>query len=215
MEIASQHVPESTFGPHPPSMRNVLPENRVTHGLQAVIDVAVLSCGWWLLALSTLTCVEILGRKFFGFSLQGVDEIGSYTFAIVTAFGFSYALISAGHTRVDFLLSRFALRTRALLNGTAMVVLAALTLLATYRAWHVLAESHELVSTAPTPLATPLWYPQTIWFAAWLLFAVTALVAAVHACQLALRRDWAELNLRYGPQTLEEEIESESAVRLK
>ena len=196
-------------------MRKVLPDNRVTRTLQVVIDVAVLACGWWLLALSALTCVEILGRKFFGFSLQGVDEIGSYTVAIVTAFGFSYALVTAGHTRVDFLLSHFAPRTRALLNGVAMVMLAALTLLAAYRAGHVLAESYELVSTAPTPLATPLWYPQSIWFAAWVLFAATALMAAAYACRLAVRRDWTELNRRYGPQTLEEEIESESAVRLK
>ena len=196
-------------------MRKVLPENRVTRILEGAIDVAALVCGWWLLALSALTCIEILGRKFFGFSLQGVDEIGSYTFAIVTAFGFSYALISAGHTRVDFLLSRFAPRTQALLNGAAVVTLAALTMLAAYRAWHVLTESLELVSTAPTPLATPLWYPQSIWFAAWALFAATALVAAAYACRLVLRRDWNQLNRRYGPQTLEEEIESESAVRLK
>lgn len=196
-------------------MRKVLPESRATRILEAAIDVAALVCGWWLLALSALTCIEILGRKFFGFSLQGVDEIGSYTFAIVTAFGFSYALISAGHTRVDFVLSRFSPRTQALLNAASVVTLAALSLLAAYRAWHVLAESHELVSTAPTPLATPLWYPQTIWFAAWLLFAVTAVVVAAFAGRLVLRRDWTELNRRYGPQTLEEEIESESAVRLK
>ena len=52
-------------------MRKVLPESRGTRILEAAIDAAALACGWWLLALSALTCVEILGRKFFGFSLQG------------------------------------------------------------------------------------------------------------------------------------------------
>jgi TRAP-type mannitol/chloroaromatic compound transport system permease small subunit len=210
-------APEPRFGigARRPPMRQVLPASPYTRLLERLIDLTALACGWWLLVLSVLTCVEILGRKFFGFSLQGVDEIGSYTFAIVTTFGFSYALVCAGHTRVDFLLSRFTPRVRALLNVTAMVTLAGLALLAAYRAWHVLADSRDLMSTAPTPMATPLWYPQSIWFAAWALFAVTAVSAAAYACGLSLRRNWAEVNRRFGPPTLEEEIESESAVRLK
>ena len=195
-------------------MRSVLPSNAFTRAFQGVVDVLVIACGWWLLALSALTCVEILGRKFFGFSLQGVDEIGSYTFAIITTFGFSYALVTAGHTRVDFLLSRFGPGVRALLNTAAMVTLAAMAGLAAFRAWHVLADSRALVSTAPTPLATPLWWPQSIWFVAWALFAVAALLAAAHACSLLASGKVKDVNKRYGPQTLQEEIESESAVQL-
>lgn len=191
-------------------MRQVLPDNRFTALLHRVIDTATLACGWWLLALSAITCIEILGRKFFGFSLQGVDEIGSYTFAIVTGFGFSYALICAGHTRVDFLLARFPPRVRAVLNATAMVTLAGMAAFAAYRAAHVLADSHALVSTAPTPLATPLWWPQSIWFAAYTLFAVATAYAAAHACLLLLKGQWRTLNSRYGPQTLEEEIAAEA-----
>jgi TRAP-type C4-dicarboxylate transport system permease small subunit len=192
-------------------VRKVLPQNRFTSVLHRLIDFTTLACGWWLLALSVATCVEILGRKFFGFSLQGVDEIGSYTFAIVTGFGFSYALICAGHTRVDFLLGRFPPRVRAALNAAAMLTLAAMALFAAWRAGHVLADSRDLVSTAPTPLATPLWWPQSIWFAAYALFARTAAYAAAHACLLLVKRQWRTLNARYGPQTLEEEIAAETA----
>jgi TRAP-type C4-dicarboxylate transport system permease small subunit len=191
-------------------VRKVLPENRFTSVLHGVVDATTLACGWWLLVLSAITCIEILGRKFFGFSLQGVDEIGSYTFAIVTGFGFSYALICAGHTRVDFLLARFPPRARAVLNATAMLTLAAMAAFAAYRAAHVLGDSRDLVSTAPTPLATPLWWPQSIWFAAYALFAVTTAYAAAHACLLLLRGQWRTLNSRYGPQTLEEEIAAEA-----
>jgi TRAP-type C4-dicarboxylate transport system permease small subunit len=191
-------------------VRKVLPENRFTSVLHGVIELATLACGWWLLALSAITCIEILGRKFFGFSLQGVDEIGSYTFAIVTGFGFSYALICAGHTRVDFLMARFPPRGRAVLNAIAMATLAAMAGFAAWRAGHVLADSRALVSTAPTPLATPLWWPQSIWFAAYALFAVTTLYAAAHACLLLAIRQWRTLNSRYGPQTLEEEIAAEA-----
>lgn len=191
-------------------VRKVLPENRFTAVLHRVIDCTTLACGWWLLALSAATCLEILGRKFFGFSLQGVDEIGSYSFAIVTGFGFSYALACAGHTRVDFLLSRFPPGSRAFLNALAMVTLAAMAGFAAWRAGHVLADSRALVSTAPTPLATPLWWPQSIWFSAYALFAIVTLYAAAHACLLLVRGQWRLLNSRYGPQTLEEEIAAEA-----
>ena len=97
----------------------------------------------------------MLGRKLFGFSLQGVDEIGSYTYAIVGAFGFAYALITRSHTRVDFLLSRFPVRVRAGLNLLAMLSLALLALLCLWRGANVVLESRDLGASAATPLATP------------------------------------------------------------
>jgi TRAP-type C4-dicarboxylate transport system permease small subunit len=133
-------------------MQSILPRNPFTRSLQAVVDSFALICGWWLLALSGLTCVEMLGRKVFGFSLQGVDEIGSYTFAAVGAFGFSYTLVTRGHTRVDFLLSHFSEKQRAALNFTAMITLAAMAVFCAYRAFHVVAESISLGSSAASAL---------------------------------------------------------------
>ena len=196
-------------------MKSSLPSNPYTRGLESCIRAICIAAGWWLIAVSVLTCVEMLGRKVFGFSLQGVDEVGSYTFAVVTAFGFSYALVTRGHTRVDFLVSRLPPTPRAVLNWVAMVTLAAMAVFFAYRAYFVLAESIALKSTAPTPLATPLWIPQSAWFFAYLMFAITALTAALHASVLAMRGAWQNLNTAYGPQTLEEEIESEAAIHVE
>jgi TRAP-type mannitol/chloroaromatic compound transport system permease small subunit len=195
-------------------MRSILPSDPLARTLHRIVDFFAIACGWWLLGLSALTCVEMLGRKVFGFSLQGVDEIGSYTFAVVGAFGFSYALITRGHTRVDFLLSRFSGTQQAILNFTAMITLAAMGLFFVYRAVDVVSESVALGSTAATPLATPLWIPQSVWLLSYVVFALTALAAAGYAVAALARRNWGVLNRRYGPQTLEEEIESESTVHL-
>jgi TRAP-type mannitol/chloroaromatic compound transport system permease small subunit len=195
-------------------MQSILPRNLYTRSLQAVVEFFAIVCGWWLMALSVLTCVEMLGRKVFAFSLQGVDEIGSYTFAVVGAFGFSYTLVTRGHTRVDFLLSRFSEKQRAALNFIAMITLAAMAAFFAYRAFHVVAESISLGSTAASPLSTPLWVPQSIWLLGYVLFCITALVAAGYACSLVLAGAWGTLNKRYGPQTLEEEIESETTLHL-
>lgn len=195
-------------------MQSILPSDPLTRSLHRIVGFFAVICGWWLIGLSAVTCVEMLGRKLLGFSLQGVDEIGSYTFAVIGAFAFSYTLITRGHTRVDFLLSRFGGLHRALLNFTAMITLAAMALFFVYRAFDVVAESIALRSTAASPLATPLWIPQSIWLFAYAVFAVTASIAAGYAVALLARGAWPELNRRYGPQTLEEEIESESTVHL-
>jgi TRAP-type mannitol/chloroaromatic compound transport system permease small subunit len=196
-------------------MKTLLPPDSVSRGLARVCDWTVIACGWWLIALSVMTCVEMLGRKVFSFSMQGIDEIGSYTYGIVGAFGFAYALITRSHTRVDFLLSRFPVKARALLNLLAMLSLAALSLLCLWRGWQVLVESIELRSTAATPLATPMWIPQSIWLGGYLMFALVAAWAAFDALRLFLKGRTQELNARFGPQTLEEEIAAETDIQLK
>lgn len=195
-------------------MRYLLPRNRLARGLEGVVDALTLACGWWLLALSAATCVEMVGRKLFRFSLQGVDEIGGYTYAVVGAVGFSYTLLTRGHTRVDYLVGRLPAIARAWLNLLATVTLAALALFAAWRAGFVLADSVDLRATSQSPLATPLWIPQGAWVAAFGIFALAALAGAVDVLRLARHGEWAEINRRHGPQTLEEEVEAESTVHL-
>ena len=169
--------------------------------------LAILS-GWWLLALSFLTCVEILLRKFFATSIQGIDEIGAYTLAIVSAFGFASALTVKVHTRVDFLVGRLPGFLRAVLNALAYVLLAMMAGYATWRGWSVLEESIEFQAHANSPLQTPLWIPQSLWLAGIGLFAATSGAMAAHAL-LLLVVSWRRVNQLYGPLTLDEEIETE------
>lgn len=191
-----------------------MPPNLPARILERAAGALSIACGWWLVALAVLTAVEIVGRKLFGFSLQGVDELGGYTLAVVSAIGFSYALVTRGHTRIDFLVSRLAPGPRAVFNWAAAVTLAALAVFAAGRGYTVLAESIEFQSTATTPLQTPLWIPQSLWFLGWALFAVIAGFGAAHA-SLLLLRDRTALNRIYGPQTLAEEIESEAGEVLR
>ena len=196
-------------------IKTILPPGQVSIALNRVTDSAVLLCGWWLLGLSAVTCFEMLGRKVLGFSLQGVDEIGAYTYAVVGAFGFGQALITRSHTRVDFLLSRFSPKSQALLNMMAMVSLAVVSLLCLWRAAHVMFDSIDMHSTAATPLGTPMWVPQAVWLFGYVLFAVVAGWGALFAVRLAFKRDVKQLNSAFGPQTLEEEIEAETDIHLK
>lgn len=196
-------------------MKTLLPRGRTSRALAGLTDAAAVACGWWLIALSVMTCVEMLGRKLMGFSLQGIDEIGSYTYAIVGSIGFAHTLITRSHTRVDFLLSRFPAKTRSVLNLLAMLSLTAFALLAAWRGLNVLLESIDLRATASTPLATPMWIPQAIWLVGYLLFAAVAVWASLHALKLFVRGKHDLVNDGFGPQTLEEEIEAETELHLR
>ena len=183
-------------------------ENPVERALRPIARGAVIVCGWWLLAVAVLTCVEIVGRKLFGFSLQGVDEIGGYTLAFTSSLALTYALLNRGHTRVDFLFARFPALLQAVINVLALALLAALALFASWRGFTIVAESVELQSRSITPLQTPMWLPQTLWLAGLVLFALTAVALALHAAKL-LTAGPARVNALYGPLTVEEEIEQE------
>lgn len=182
--------------------------NPVSRWARPVARLGAILCGWWLLIFSILTCVEILGRRFMGFSLQGIDEIGGYTLAVMTAFGFSYALLNRSHTRVDIFLTMAPPRVQAALNVLAMASLAAMAFFAALRAVAELGESITFMSVSSSPLQTPLWLPQGLWFLGLAVFAGTAAALAAHAIYL-LTKDWPAVNRFYGPPTIEEEVAAE------
>lgn len=187
-----------------------MPKNALSRFLELSTSFLVVICGWWLVVFSLASCFEMVARKLFQFSLQGIDEIGGYTLAVTSAVGFSYTLITRGHTRIDFLVSKLPENARAVLNCLAMVTLAATALFAAFRGWNVLSETIEFQSTATTPLQTPLWIPQSMWYVGIVLFAAIALYLAAHSVWLLARGKVALLNRYYGPQTLQEEIENEA-----
>jgi TRAP-type C4-dicarboxylate transport system permease small subunit len=182
--------------------------NPVTRAIAPLARWSTIVCGWWLLVVSALTFVEIVGRKLFGFSLQGVDEIGAFSLAVVSGLSFAQALVTRGHTRIDFLVLKLPTGPKAALNMLAMVTLAGFALFALWRGSDVLLESLEFRSRSTSPLQTPLWLPQGPWLFGLALFAATAVALAVHAVWL-LPRDRERLNALYGPPTLDEEIARE------
>ena len=97
-----------------------MPDNIFSRALSRLVDTLVIIVGWWLVALSILTCVEMVTRKLFSFSLQGIDEVGGYTLAICASIGYSYTLITRGHTRIDFMIGKLPAKARAALNCLAI-----------------------------------------------------------------------------------------------
>ena len=162
--------------------------NPIARWAEPVTRFACILCGWWLLVIAAFTCVEIVGRKLFGFSLQGVDEVGAYTLAVVSGLSFAHALVTRAHTRIDFLIVKLSQPVRAVLNTLAMVTLALMALFCLWKGAPVLLESLEFRSRSTSPLQTPLWMPQGPWLAGLALFALVATALAAPCARSAAAR---------------------------
>lgn len=179
-------------------------------GTRAVRILAILG-GYGFLVLSLLVAFEVVARKFFAFSLQGVDEIGGYVMAGSVAMGISHTLLQRSHTRIDMFIDRLPARLRPSFHAFAMVSLAAFGLFMAWRATTTLIDSIQYGSVASTPLQTPLWIPQLVWDVGLIFFAGLATVLAAHAVILAVR-DPDRVMVLYGPRTVREEVKDEVAV---
>lgn len=122
------------------------------------------ACGVLLLASTVMIGVEVILRRFFALTIGGADEISSYVLAVICSWSLGYALYHRSHIRIDVLYYYLPAVVRTILDTFALVLFFVYTSMITYYAWELLHTSIIRRSTANTPLQTPLWIPQSIWF---------------------------------------------------
>lgn len=148
--------------------------DRIHAALARVNRLVALLLGIALLLTVAFILTDVLLRKSGWGSLGGSDEISGYVMAAVSSWGLACALVERAHVRIDVVRSRLARPGQAAMDLFAMIVTNAVVLLIAWYCWPVLQKTLERGSRANTPLETPLWIPQGIWFAGWMWFAITA-----------------------------------------
>lgn len=166
--------------------------------------------GYLCLIMALAVAGEVICRKIFGLSLQGANELSGYIMASISCVAAAVAVPGRNHIRIDILHFRLPLKLQALFNCLAALSLAALGCLLSLMAANVLRDSFELGSTAATPWATPLIYPQGAWNAAMLLFTSVAVFYGFKALLLLLKGDTAALVADYQPRAAKQEAREES-----
>lgn len=78
--------------------------------------------------LMLLTVGDVMGRSFFNKPIPGTFELSEYMLAVIVLLGAAYTQQVKGHVGVDFLTSRYAPRTQAVLQ--ALTTLAGLLIIA-------------------------------------------------------------------------------------
>jgi len=160
-------------------------------------------------ALSFVVSIETLLRKLLNYSIQGADELGGYALAAGSVIAFSLALIGRNHIRVDVFHERFPKRLQAWLNALSYVLLAAFAALLAFVAFKVVADTLAYRSTAPTPWQTPLIWPQGVWYAGLVVFALLAVGYASRAVWLLIRGDIDTIDRDFQPKSAKEEVREE------
>jgi TRAP-type C4-dicarboxylate transport system permease small subunit len=167
--------------------------------------------GGVFLVLAVVVAVETIARKAFNVSLQGADELGGYTLAVGSTIAFSLALMGRAHIRVDVFHARFSRGLQAALNWISIVSLAAFGAFIAWVAWKVIVDTMQYGSTAQTPWATPLIWPQSVWYAGLVVFALVAAGYALRATMLLAGRHIDTLNHDFHPKSTKEELKEELA----
>jgi len=165
--------------------------------------------GLVFLGLSFLVAVETVVRKVFNVSIQGSAELGGYALAVGSALGFSLAVASRSHIRVDVFHDRFSPALQAFLNWLSAVLIAALALFLVGVCYRVIVKTIEYGSAAQTPWATPLVYPQSVWYGALIVFALYALVYGWRATHLYFSGQRQKVLDEFHPKSAKEELKDE------
>ena len=165
--------------------------------------------GTVFLTLAVVVTVETLARKLFNVSIQGADELGGYALAVGSTISFSLALMGRNHIRVDVFHEMFPPRLQAWLNWLSIVLMAILGVFIAVLAFKVIGDTLQYRSTAPTPWATPLIWPQSVWYAGLVTFALVAVGYALRATKLLFGGDLATLNRDFHPKSTKEELKDE------
>jgi TRAP-type C4-dicarboxylate transport system permease small subunit len=161
------------------------------------------------LGLAVVVTVETAARKLFNVSLQGADELGGYALAVGSTIAFSLALMGRNHIRVDVFHEKFAPRLQAVLNWLSIVSLAVFGAFIAFVAFKVIGDTLQYRSTAQTPWATPLIWPQGVWYAGLVIFALVAAGYALRATVLLMRGRIDTLNHDFHPKSAKEELKEE------
>ena len=192
------------------SIESPSPVGRLLRGANALSLGAAWFGGAITLASVLLICFDVLVRKFFGFTTGGADELSGYAFAISTSWSLAFVVLHRGNVRVDALYQLLPVRVSAVLDWLSLVALGVFMVFLTYYASFVVDTSWTQSSAANTPLATPLWIPQGLWFLGLVWMCLVLALMLVRASVALVTGDTPTIKGLCGVRSAEEEAEEEA-----
>ena len=154
--------------------------DRLQSAAEGISRVGAIVGGAMLLVASILICIDITLRYTMSVTLGGADELSGYALAISSAWGFSSALLSRSHIRIDTVYVRIkSIRFRAMLDLISLATLMGFFGMVTWYAWGVVKQSWDSDSHSLSAIEAPLVIPQGFFVALSLLLLVRGLLAFI------------------------------------
>ncbi len=184
--------------------------NRIHEVLKRLSTYAVWVSGGALMISAIIVTVDVLLRKFVGWTMSGSDEVTSYVFAAGTTWAYSYCLLHRSNIRIDAVYNLLPVKARNILDLFGVFLLLLYMGVLTDRAIITLQDSIINGSVSNTTLTTPLWIPQLAWVSGLIMFMITLIFVATYAATAFIKRDPATVTRVAGILSIEEEIEEET-----
>lgn len=185
---------------------------RLQAAAEGVSRVGAIIGGAMLLVASVLICIDITLRYTMSITLGGADELSGYALAISSAWGFSSALLSRSHIRIDTVYVRLkSIKVRALLDLISLATLMGFFGMVTWYAWGVVKQSWVSDSHSLSAIEAPLVIPQGLWFAGLLFFVLLCALLLVRGLLAFIARDYNGLFALIGSKSALAEAEEEIA----
>ncbi len=171
----------------------------ISHGAAVIGGVMILLAG-------LMIAVDVFQRRVIGLKSWGADEFSYYALAVSTSWAFGFALLEKAHIRIDVLLRKLNRPLRAACDVIGLLGLTYFAAIATMAAYEVADRSWTRGVTSITPIATPLWIPQMLWLAGFILLTtICCLLILRVAVALAVERSYETAERYAGAVSVDEE----------
>jgi len=168
--------------------------------------------GAMLLSSAALISLDVIFRALWKVSYFESFELSTYAFAIATAMGMSYALVSKAHIRIELLYVLLPLRARAWFDVLAYGGLAVVAGVTLYFCGLTVWGNLQIGARSNSSLSLPLAIPQGLWLLGLAWFALLAAGYALFGLWQALRGRHDLVQQRLGVAALQEEIKASVAL---
>ncbi|MDQ2780122.1 MAG: TRAP transporter small permease [Pseudomonadota bacterium] len=172
---------------------------------------AALAGGLLVLASAVLVSVDVLLRKFAGFTLGGADELSGYALAIGSTWSFAFVLLNRGNVRIDALYERLPPAVAAVCDLLSLIALLVFVSVVAWYGFNVVQQSARVNAHSNSALAVPLVVPQAMWWAGYAWFVLCAAALLGRSLLALLAADWPAVNRLIGARSISEEAADEAA----
>lgn len=165
---------------------------KTTSRLEGVVNLAA-SIGAWIgsacvIISMMLIVINVVGRKFFQFSLVTAQELSQHLLVAMTFLGLAFALKEGAHVEVQVVTERLGNKARKICQLTSLIVglcfCVYMSVLLTQQTIKVHRGAVEVFGV----LHTPLYLVQMFMPIGFLLFTLTFVVEILKACRFCLSK---------------------------
>ncbi len=162
-----------------------------------------------LLLSAILISLDVIFRAAWKVTFFESFELSGYAFAIATATGMSYALVSKAHIRIELLYVKLPEKWRAWMDVWSYGAMAVVSGVLLYWCSQTVLGNFQSGARSNSSLAIPLAWPQAFWLVGIAWLALVAAIYALFGLVKCLGGKHGEAHRRLGMASLEEEIETE------